>query len=505
MEWLYMMNKLKLITIIFLIFSSTTYITTSCTDKETNSKSGEPFSLDIMTINHSGEPMVDDSPIKKLLEEYTNTKIEFIWINNSVYEDKLNITLASDELPTIITVPEKTPSVINAARAGLFWDLTPYLNEYPNLSKADPVTLKNISIDGKVYGIYRSRPLGRHGITYRKDWFDKLGLEKLTTIDDFYHMLRAFTYEDPDGNEKNDTYGLAMCKYTVPWDIMSIWFGAPNKWGLNSEGKLVPAHTTEQYRDALRFFRKLYVEKLVNQDFAVLDSSMWMEELKGGKAGAVVDVLDHARRLQDDSNKYNKGSEYDVVGSLVGPYGLRNMPTSGYSGFHVITKSGAKTESEAKRVLKFLDQLNDREMQILLNNGIEGRHFRLEDGYAIEYISEQLRNEKGNINQLHMGIPKDLSYVVMNTPIREKTLQVMKENENILIYNPAEGLTSDAWAQKGEILDNIIEQARLKYITGRIDDEGLEEEFKRWEQSGGKELIEEINELYLQSRQTWDN
>ena len=39
-------------------------------------------------------------------------------------------------------------------------------------------------------------------------------------------MLYKFTYDDPDGNGANDTYGLEMCKYTGPWDIIQTWFAA---------------------------------------------------------------------------------------------------------------------------------------------------------------------------------------------------------------------------------------------------------------------------------------
>ena len=457
----------------------------------------EPFSLSIMSITHSGEPLPPDSLVKKKIEEYTNTKIDFIWVPNSTYEDKLNITLASRELPTIITVDKKRASIIQATRAGLFWELESYLKEYPNLSQADPIVLQNTAIDGKIYGVYRSRPIGRNGITYRKDWAENLRLGEIKTIEDFYQMLKAFTYEDPDGNGKMDTYGLAMSKYSGPWDIMSTWFGAPNQWGEDSKGRLVPAHKTNEYREALQFFRALYEENLVTQDFAVLDSSMWMEDVKKGQAGVVVDVLDHAQRLQEESNQNQRGSQYDVIGAVEGPKGLRNLHTSGYLGFHAITKSGAKTEGELKKTLRFLDQLNDREMQIILNNGIEDRHFKVVDGYAIPYGDDpQLLKETKDINQLHMGIPGDLFYVVKDSPIRDKIQMMIEENKKIVINNPAEGLTSDIWSQKGKGLDDILDNARVRYIMGQMNEDELEQAYGLWEQAGGLELIEELNQLY---------
>ena len=54
-------------------------------------------------------------------------------------------------------------------------------------------------------------------------------------------MLYKFTYDDPDGNGANDTYGLEMCKYTGPWDIIQTWFGCGNGW-VEQDGKLEVVH-----------------------------------------------------------------------------------------------------------------------------------------------------------------------------------------------------------------------------------------------------------------------
>lgn len=48
----------------------------------------------------------------------------------------------------------------------------------------------------------------RKGIFIRKDWLEKLGLEMPETWQDLYDVAHAFTYDDPDGNGVNDTYGL---------------------------------------------------------------------------------------------------------------------------------------------------------------------------------------------------------------------------------------------------------------------------------------------------------
>ena len=79
-------------------------------------------------------------------------------------------------------------------RSGLFWEIGPYLEDYPNLQRLKPEVLKNTAIDGKLYSLYQERALARSGIIYRKDWADRLGLSAPETLDDLYEMLKGFTY-----------------------------------------------------------------------------------------------------------------------------------------------------------------------------------------------------------------------------------------------------------------------------------------------------------------------
>ncbi|WP_026486283.1 extracellular solute-binding protein [Caldanaerobius polysaccharolyticus] len=471
--------------------------------KEANVASAEkPFKITIMTQNFAADPAPPDSPVIKEMEKYTNTQVDITWVPSTSYEDKLNTVLASGNLPMVVFAPSKSPSIINAVRAGAFWEVGPYLKDYPNLSKANPIILWNSSIDGKIYGIYRGRDLGRNGIVIRKDWLDNLGLKMPKTIDDFYNVLKAFTYNDPDKNGKNDTYGMIVTKYNGPFNIMLTWFGAPNGWGDDGSGKLVPSFFTKEYMDCLKFWKKMYDEKLFNRDFATVDPAKWENFYVAGKAGVKVDVLDSAHRIQQGLEKAGvKNAEMDVISSVEGPKGLRNLPTSGYSGMYLISKSSVKTVDELKKVLAFLDKLGDKKMQDLLGYGIEGKHYNLVNGKVqpIENLPAEVTREAADLNQLLMFIPPENGTPRVQTPpVREKESQVMRENEKIVVGNPAEPLLSqtETYAKVGPQLDNIIEDARVKFISGQIDEKGFQNAVKLWRRTGGDKLIEEVNELY---------
>ena len=47
--------------------------------------------------------------------------------------------------------------------------------------------------------------------------------------------------------------------------------GGPNKWQYERMATFTPEFMTEPFFEAMKFFKRLYDEKLINQDFAVVD------------------------------------------------------------------------------------------------------------------------------------------------------------------------------------------------------------------------------------------
>ncbi len=316
--------------------------------------------------------------------------------------------------------------------------------------------------------------------------------------------MKAFKEDDPNQSGQDDTYGIVISKYEGPWDIMQTWFGVPNQWGETGNGELIPDFMTEEYLEALSFFKKLYDEGLVNEDFAVMDTAEWVTPINNGEAGVLVDVADQANRTQEKLLERDSELEgvIDVFGAVKGPHGLRTLPTAGYMGMFAIPKTTVKTEEELREVLRFIDMLNDEEAQIIANNGLEGRHFEMTESGEFKQISAEtpaLYNEHQDLNQLQPYIPENRFYKEEMSPLIEKQEVVMKANEKIVVPNPAEALISDVYSQKGAQLDNIINDARIQFIVGQIDEDGLQEAISLWLSSGGQEYIDEINQLYQEA------
>lgn len=496
--------------------NSSTTAPKGSSNQSATKEEGTPV-ITFMNIDHYGKALtnVGAEEVIKAAEEYTGIKVEFNWVANDSYNDVLGVTLMDKaNMPMVITYGgDLGANIVQAAKDGAFWDLNDFIwdeAKYPNLSKMNKGVSNSMTIDGQLIGIYRARPIGRNGLGYRADWAEKLGLGEPETVEDLYNMMYQFTYGDPDGNGKDDTYGLSLCKYTGPLDIIQAWFGAGNQWK-EVNGQLVPIHQTVEYKEALQWMKKMYEDGLIYQDWATRETNTWSDTVKNGECGMFLDVLDNSRRIWD----YFVNEEIPAVtgeglasmkmiGGLANEKGgKRNtLATSGHAGAFLITKAGAKTVDDVENVLTFLDKMNDEKMRILADYGIEGRDHEINDaGYIVDLLSTKEVQDKPQL-----GLNQVISYVpdMPNMKTIEKSERLIEEegiklaNIDIAVFNPASGylVSSNVNAEVGTDLKDILDRARTQYICGQLDDSGLEEQFKVWEQRGGADLVKEINEMY---------
>lgn len=455
-------------------------------------------------------------------EDYTDTTVEWRLEANDTYKEKFGLTLMDkDNMPMILTASGAlNANIVDAAKKGAFWDLSDYLSDsdsYPNLSQADENVLSALTVDGQVIGIPRTRAIGRYGFAYRTDWAEAVGItEAPKTIEDVYNMWYAFTYNDPDGNGVDDTYGLELCKYTGPLDVIQTWFGCGNEW-VEKDGELVPVHQTEEYLEALKWMRKIYEDGLVRKDWAVVDTSTWEDSCKKGEAGSFLDTMDGAKRIWNYYTNNNVASVVDpsttATMTMVGPIAKdassepRTLATSGYNGFYMITKSGAATEDDLKNCLNFLDKMNDDEMLELADYGIENVSYTLNENGNVVLNSDLDSSQMPNcgLNQAIAYIPNTASqtHQLEKAQSQIESEECMELNKQYAVYNPALGYlaNSDANAESGTDIEQIIDDARTQYICGQIDEAGLEAAAQQWLERGGQQVIDEVNEQYKAAQQ----
>jgi putative aldouronate transport system substrate-binding protein len=431
------------------------------------------------------------SEVEQLIEKYTNTKLNIQWIPSAAYDDKVNVMIASNDMPQLLKV-QYTPSIIGAMESDLFWEVGPYLKEYRNLSAQNQQFFDNIKVNGKLYGVPIFSEIARAAIVFRKDWLDGLGLKVPKTIDDWYTVTKAMTLNDPDKNGKNDTYGIK--KYNEGQASLltrfAVSLGGPNKWSVVN-GNFEPEFMSKEYNDVLKLFKRLYNEKLINQDFAVFDITEAEKLFDSGRAGIKIAVAQTAKTQQERLSKLDAKGIVDVE-PLDGPRGIRVVGQTGNSGIYAIPKSTVKTEADVKKLLKFLDNVMNPDTATLLQRGVEGKHYMKTADNKAEFTD--LTAFQREVKPYRDNLPYIEGYnslVLKDVPIGEKGIAIAKENTKHSIPNPALTLNSATYSERGKELEQMIWDAQTKYIMGKLDDAGWQAEIEKWRIAGGSKMMDE--------------
>ncbi len=166
-------------------------------------------------------------------------------------------------------------------------------------------------LKGQVYAVPFSAQA--NVLLIRKDWLDKLRLQPPKTWADMAKVAQAFTTQDPDGNGKNDTYGLAVPGSTsrgyTSWFWSSFLYSAGGDYLKASGGKFTATLNTPQAVSSVQF-----LEDQVCKNKDVQPSA-----------------------LGDDTTATNKAFETGVAGMyLTGPYAYATMDATAVKGKYIV-------------------------------------------------------------------------------------------------------------------------------------------------------------------------
>ncbi|MEK3725723.1 extracellular solute-binding protein [Paenibacillus sp. FSL H8-0034] len=465
-------------------------------------KEAKPTALNIMLELTLADPPGEDNPVKLEIEKRTNTKLNFSWVSSNNYGDKQNVTLASGDIPEMMLVLDPYhPQVLSMAKQGAFWDLTAQVKNYPNLSKFPEETWSGIAIDGKYYGIPRSRALigGENIPLIRKDWLDQLGLKVPVTMDDMYNVMKAFTDKDPDGNGKKDTIGFTgfvAAEGMGQFDWVENTFNGSNGRWKAKDGQLLDTYTGKETRDALVWLNKAYAEGIISPDFPTLKNSQVRENITTNKAGMFADAMNPSWLLTGQMRKANPKADVMPLTYLEGPNGKYAPKNIGSYGMFVIPKS--VPEAKVKQILQFMDYGASEEGWVLANYGLKDIHYTEKDG--LKTTNEQAIKDKvnaygwifANLDKYQRGYQSGIPADFMD---RNRT--IIDERAKVAIPNPAIGLISDTATKVGKEYDKKIQDMKTKVIMGR-------EPITAWDDFIAKlktepdyqKIVKEINEEY---------
>ena len=147
------------------------------------------------------------------------------------------------------------------------------------------------SVDGELYAVpLMMANFVEPGIfLIRQDWLDNLGLAMPTDLASFEEVLRAFTFDDPDGNGVDDTYGMnGNGRYYFNY-VFAAYGIMKNSYYQLDDGSVVYSNATEDFKEVMKLLQGWYKEGLIDPETITDDRTKQREKWGAGLFGILPD------------------------------------------------------------------------------------------------------------------------------------------------------------------------------------------------------------------------
>jgi hypothetical protein len=214
---------------------------------------------------------------------------------------------------------------------------------------------------------------------------DKLGLKIPTTYDEYYNVLKAFTFNDPDGNGKQDTYGFTTAgsglNLGADWPELlknGIFSPAPIKNNTYEDGTASAA-----MEFALNDITKVISDKLVDPDWYLNKPPQHVEKAIQGKVGVLVGTTkdfaydNNQLGIQFRSKQVNPNARW-VPFTMFANTPNTSEPAPG-SPFLFSKLVAEKNPEKIERSMAILDWLASEEGYLLTHYGEANKHYTRKD------------------------------------------------------------------------------------------------------------------------------
>ncbi len=462
-----------------------------------------------------------------------NVKVNYMWtVPESQYDQKLNITIASGDLPDAFTVSPKQYKELVAA--GKVQDITEAFEKTAtdNLRKvidANPMAKEFNSIDGKMMG-FSSVPSSYDAadlIWIRTDWLKKLGLEAPKTMDDLNNIILAFANNDPDGNGEKDTYGLAMCKMLESGiggvqGYMAGYHAYLNMWYDRGDGKLVYGSVQPEMKEALLALQNLKKQGAINPEFGVKDTDKIQEDLGASKVGVSIGAMWQPNSGMKSVIELNENADWM-------PYGLvsiddktaNTMVESSPKGYLIVREGFKYPEAVVKMLNLYVDRYIFPESLEISEKYAHG------DGMEyFKYATFQMSYAKKNLDIVHQirDALQTGDTSKLTPPIKKTYDQVdaYVNGGNRAMWSPAKisgpggafdiidleyvandrikqnayyDMPTKTMSEKLSTLEKMQDEVFTKIILGD-DISNFDKFVEDWMRLGGEQMTKEVNEWY---------
>lgn len=455
------------------------------------------------------------------LAEGSNVEVDWTLVTADGWSENKNLMFASGDLPDALYGVNiiNTQDIVKYGSDGLLIPLEDLIDEYaPNLNRIlelRPEYKKAITApDGHIYALPVINE-SKHRDVYdalfmNKQWLDDAGLDVPKTTDEFYNALKAFKKKDPD---------------RIPFSFI---FGHPSTYGITSmfgsfgildsashitlkDGEVLFAPVQPEYKEGIKYFRKLYEEGLIDKESFTQDFGVYSSKIKNPAGVGAAIFWSH---LQMFSNV--EESPYVALEPLIGPNGnqLWNRQLNSilsFGGF-AITSSNENPEE----TMKWIDRSYDEDISIQMVGGPFGKTLKLHEDGTYEPIP--VPEGQVYVEWRHQYTPGDNSLYASLYEYAERGLEttsgVQAKLDMLPLYEPYIPEVDETYprilmsVEEVQTLTDIqseIEQYVNQKVSSWIVDGGIEEQWDDFVKQLNKVGLDEYVKVYKDAYERYSN
>lgn len=416
----------------------------------------EPVNLIYYTIGEpdTGLKQVEDALNKLLLQKYGFT-VSYHKIGWNEYEANLSSFLNTNQ-PFDIAFAW-TENYLSNALSGNWLDLTPYMDNIlaDTYEAVNDIFWRGATVDGGIFGIPTNKELAvPMYFLYDRELAEKHGIDVsgYHTMESLEPLLRMIAQKEPDyiplflSNSHVSFASMGGYEYVAYTGIPLVVRTD------DSTSQVVNFFETEYCEGLLETLHRYYEMGFINEDASMRTA---FSRFQGEKV-----FLRIASGGPDSDVSFSSSFGYPILAEQVS-----DSVVTSESALGGIMAVNART-GHPEECAVFLNAVNtDSEIRNLLNYGVEGVHYRLNEEGQVEYLNEDYRGvtyTQGN-------------WFVLKTVAGENPdkWEMYKEFNNSAIESPILGFIPDLSAFPKEYgnVSRICEKYENALMTGTVDPE----------------------------------
>ena len=348
--------------------------------------------VELTFYNADGEEDPWTDPVAQVLTEKTGVKLKTEYPVSSD-DQKVALMIAEQNYPDMIYAKGDAASLIDA---GALIDMTDLIEEYgPNIRKMYGEEFEKLKYSKDDPSIYQLSSYAVGGTNYKNSGTAQIQWAVLKennydvpdTLEKFEKMIKDYIAAHPTTEDGMDTIGLTLSTADWHWMITLgnpagyIAEGAPDngQWLVDDDYNAMYKFRSDKVREFFKWLNRMYNEGVLDHEFATQTHEDYIAKIASGRVLALLDTdwdYGDGEKILKADGKLDK----TYCGIPLAMDEATKAPSLMYQGLTTGQGVGITTACEDPvAAIKYLDFLCSDEGQVLVNWGIEGTNYFLDD------------------------------------------------------------------------------------------------------------------------------